>query len=461
MAKKITGYNAGDKNYPIYQIREGQSYDEIRKLYDQIEKTGQTYVDPNSLAVWAIKKGYQPSFGDENYIKRNIPNYSPGVVNQEGTQKLIDKVLLEAKNIDNLQQHDWWNSSPFKKQAYEQLQTLTQDPNQMAKYVKDKGLTNLKGYSWWNTLPNKKEVYSIIETLNKQDTPQKGVLDTPSDNQTNGPTLPDDGTFPGEITGPAPGTPEQPGVPDDPGTGDFKFTTGNPELDEFLNGTYLKIIEDEVNSLADPNAILNEDVFKQIKDRVDKAWGPVFQNELNLVNETFDRSKAQLDANKTETERSLSTTLSRGTEDFGTQRSRTLQDVGIQKERIVRNYQDALSESQQALASRGLAFGGTRVKEEGRIEEYKQRDLSDLERNSQRTLDDLTTQQARLGSDVGTNQDFLTGQYGRDISGLTSGLEQQKKSLEGEKTIQYADERKRLRDLGAYYMQNPEFRSIT
>ena len=246
--------------------------------------------------------------------------------------------------------------------------------------------------------------------------------------------------------------PGVPGVNNDPS---LIFATGNPELDNFMNNIWLPLLEAEF--ATDPSAVLSDELFNNIADRVEKSFGPQFAEQLKLAEEAFDVSKAGLEASEQKTQRSLDLTLGRAGEDAATKKARTIEDARIGKERIQRNFQESLAESQAALANRGLTFGGTRKKEEGRLERAKSESLSDLERAKGRTLTDVGTQLGRLQSDVPFEKGFQSGVFGRSLSSLGSAFGQEKKKIAGEKTLQIASEKAKLQALGGTLLSNPQF----
>lgn len=240
------------------------------------------------------------------------------------------------------------------------------------------------------------------------------------------------------------------------------YSSGNPEIDNFINNVYLPLFEAELSD--DPTKLYNSDAFKQIAARVEAAYGPIFKTELDQIKTTFDRNSAELGSQRSEFEREFGTgadnqgtTLTRGLEDVTTTRNRLTEDVGVQKQRIARNYQEAMKDSEDALSNRNLLYGGTRIKEERRLNESKQDELNAVDSTSRRTLEDLQRQQDRMSSDVGFQRDTGLGRFGRQASELQSGYDLDTRKLEGEKTLQQAEERRRLLELGGTILSNPNF----
>jgi hypothetical protein len=217
-------------------------------------------------------------------------------------------------------------------------------------------------------------------------------------------------------------------------SGKMVFNTGNTQLDEFLNNTYLPLLEAELGG-GDPNAIFDSEAFAKIKERVDATYGPIFENELRMATETFDLSKEGITAQQEKL-----------TEDTAIGKERTLQDTATQKQRVARSFAEAQEESKLAMAARKLTFGGARKKEERKLKTAEGEQIGDLEKAKNRSLQDLTGQEK-----------FGTGQLGRQMTGLEQGFANTKTELAGEKTLQYGAERERLRTLGGNLLQNPEF----
>jgi hypothetical protein len=238
------------------------------------------------------------------------------------------------------------------------------------------------------------------------------------------------------------------------------ISTGNPQLDKFLNETWLPLLEAEFSS--DPSALANSAVFKQIKDNVEKNWGPIYAKELQLFQNEYDRNSDELGAQKSEFERRYGdgvgqqgTELERGLQDIGLNRSRTLEDQGVQQQRIARSYTQAVADTQDSMASRNLAFGGTRMKAENALLQNKQSQENELNTNTNRTLEDLTNKQNYLTSDVGFQQGIGAGRNKRSAEELLAGFDRTKQELTGERTLQEQQERERLRNLGTSVYTNP------
>lgn len=234
-----------------------------------------------------------------------------------------------------------------------------------------------------------------------------------------------------------------------------RFNTGNASMDDFLNNTYLPLLEAEF--AGDPTAILNDELFDSIKERVDKAYGPIFEKELKSAEEIFTRETEGTEAEKQRALREQQLSLERGREDITRDITRTGEDVTAGKQRIARNLQEAVNDSALAMRNRQLTFAGERIKQERKLGESAALDTADLERSGARTISDLQTKGSRLETDVPYETDYLKGQYGRELSRLGSEYDKTKSDIEGERTLQYAEERKRLRELGGSLLQNPEF----
>lgn len=215
--------------------------------------------------------------------------------------------------------------------------------------------------------------------------------------------------------------------------GKLIFSTGNAALDEWLNGTWTKLMAAQFGD--NPNAIFDDVTFKSIKESVDKTYGPIFQNELKMATDTYNLSKEGITAEETKLK-----------EDVATERTRLGEDVALKRERIARNYAEAQEESKLAMAARKLTFGGTRQKEARKLETMKGEEIGDLERTQKRTLEDLTGQES-----------YGKGVLGRQLTGLEQGFAKTKDEIAGEQTAQYQAELNRLREFGAQALEHPEF----
>lgn len=243
------------------------------------------------------------------------------------------------------------------------------------------------------------------------------------------------------------------------------FNTGNAELDRFMNETWLPLLEAEFS--GDPTQILNAEAFNKIKERVEATYGPIFQQELTQAQEAYTRNQAELTAQRSATERKLGvggegetgmgTELTRALEDIGASRARTQEDLGLAQQRIARNYQEAMADSTAALQARNLLAGGTRVREERKLGEARELELASAQHTATRTLEDLQRQEARAESDIPFERRLAIGTLGRREGELTSEYAQQRRTIEGERTLQEAEERRRLRELGGSLLQNPQF----
>lgn len=230
--------------------------------------------------------------------------------------------------------------------------------------------------------------------------------------------------------------------------GNVKFFTGNAELDQFLNDIYLPLIQAEVDKLQDPTAIFDDAIFKKVKENVDKVWGPIFKNELDFAQQTFDTQKQALDLQKGQQEKEAGFQFG----DIATQEKRTQEELGLGKERIARSYTEALADSQAALANRNLSFGGTRLKEEAKLAQAKSDKLGDLQKMADQNMEDLATSKNKLQS----QQQYQGDVYGLNLQGLNTDLTQQKQSIAGEELIQTAAEKEKLQNLAASFLNDPE-----
>ena len=237
------------------------------------------------------------------------------------------------------------------------------------------------------------------------------------------------------------------------------ISTGNPQLDKFLNETWLPLMEAQFSS--DPSQAFNSEAYKNIKASVDATWAPIFSKELSQVQQQYDIQTADLNSQKSEFEKKYGTSgqqgdiLNRGLSDITSNRERTLQDQASQQQRIARSYSEAISDSQDALSARNLIRGGTRQRTEANLLAAKQQQESDLNTATGRSLEDLQKTQERLVSDTGFEQQQGAAKFGRSAEELQAAFDKQKQQIEGEKTLQYANEQQRLLGLGSSLYTNP------
>lgn len=239
----------------------------------------------------------------------------------------------------------------------------------------------------------------------------------------------------------------QAGVQQPAAFGDVAFATGDPQLDDFLNNTYLPLLEAEFS--GDPTAVLNPEVFNRISERIGKTFGPIFEASKQRITEDFELQQSGIDLQR----RQQTQGFTEQEQDIGTARTRLGEDVGAARTREVRNYQTAVQESAAAFASAGRAFGGGRMETERRLGEESQERLSDIQKQEQRRLEDLKSQEQSLGAQRG----FAGESFGLQGRQLELGRGRQEQELVGERTLMEAGERQRLRQLGGSLLQNPEF----
>lgn len=103
-----TGFKTGNLPFssdnPNAQRGSGMSKDEVQKLYLAKEKTGQTSVDSNSLAAWAIKNGYTPNFGETSAINKILDQQLNKPSGQNGLGWKAPSAQ-EAQNINSYLQN--------------------------------------------------------------------------------------------------------------------------------------------------------------------------------------------------------------------------------------------------------------------------------------------------------------------------------------------------------------------
>jgi hypothetical protein len=80
--------------------------------------------------------------------------------------QLVDKVLLERKDVNNVQNESWWSSADLteRQKANDRIKQILGSPEELAKYAKAKDIQNIQNYSWWATNPNKQEAWNIIQS---------------------------------------------------------------------------------------------------------------------------------------------------------------------------------------------------------------------------------------------------------------------------------------------------------
>lgn len=230
--------------------------------------------------------------------------------------------------------------------------------------------------------------------------------------------------------------------------------------------------------------------------------------ESGFTRSDIERQVQGLDLQKAQGLRSLEIPASRTLEDVSRQESRLGEDKIRALADNARSYDEIKLQTSNNYRQRGLTFSGLRGKQEGKNEEQNVRNVGDIEQASRRASEDLTrtrgrtsedlsagvdflnqgyglqragidsqlaanarsagdirTQglrqqqqlglsESRLGQDLGANRDFLTRSLGLNQQALDTALSDARKQIEGERTLQYADEKKRLRDLGATILAN-------
>lgn len=140
----------------------------------------------------------------------------------------------------------------------------------------------------------------------------------------------------------------------------------------------------------------------------------------------------------------------------------TEQDVKTSKGRIERNFQQATQETQAALANRGLTRGGTRGKEEEKLDYSKQQTTNDLVQKAQRTLGGAqesferqwgSSNKPQLGlMDQSINPGLNLNEVGTEVLGQQRNLADIE--LSRSSTI---ESEKRKREQEAYKLLNPSF----
>ena len=422
MAKQST--SGSNIDYPVYQTsQDGQSYDELKTIYAQVEKTGQTYVDPDSLAIWAIKKGYDPNFGDPKNLQKAMTPGSPTYPTfAESTSK-------EQQNMKNFSYTGLLPSGDLKQtpltvsigKANQYM--VTTPEGKVVKATSPEGQKTIKAAGF-------KNIYEAAEA-------QKSA---------GGQILP---------TGQSTNLQSQFELPTTENIGDYQFQTGDTALDDYLNNTILPKFEEVFAN--DPTAVLDDAAFEQAIKEVQQAYGPLFEQELKTIEESYNLSKGSLEAGQEKTQFYLGEELKTGLEEIGKQKGRLEEDVGIKKERIARNYQDALEESRAAFASRGLAFSGIREGKESKLGEAKETQLKDVELEKQRTLEDLLSAETKLKTNIPYEQAYQKGAFETSLSELGTQLGKEKQALEAEKLALEAEAKAKTKGYMGTVLSSPEF----
>jgi len=235
---------------------------------------------------------------------------------------------------------------------------------------------------------------------------------------------------------------------------DFKFNTGDPEYDRFLNEQFLPQFEAQFGGdpLAMYNALNNPEVLQQAIDRVGRTFGPQFEQAKGVIEEDFARSQSSLDLQRKEQMAQLGAPEGFQTEE-ALARQRLGEDVGIAKTREARNLSQAMKESADAYASRGRAFGQGRIGAERGLEEESATRISDIEREAKRKLEDISKREAELAQQRGFGEERL----GLGQQELQSQRQRQLQELEGEKVLLGREEVGRLRDITSDVLSNPQY----
>ena len=384
---KESGSNAG---VPVYQNKpQGITYNEAVELVRSIGiGKGQTFMDPDSVGATVAALGYQPNFMNPDRLREYFtPGTAVYVPPQERAAAWGIPVDVLQTNVSNV--------------------------------LAGGGISPQQGSS-------------------AVDTQQGGagaVGDAPSDRQ----IQPIDYQPGSNAT--SPGTGAQ------PMSGGDRFSTGDPQLDDFLNNTYLPLLEAEFS--GDPTAVLNSEVFNNISERVGKTFGPLFDASKQRIEQDVQLRQSGIDLSRREQTQGVESQLGQ----IGTERTRLTEDVGQAQKREARNFQTATQESAAAFASAGRAFGGGRVKAERKLQEDSQTRLSDIEQQDTRRREDLQRQE----SNVLAQQGFGNEQFGLQERSLGIDRARQESDLAGQRVLMEADERRRLRELGGSLLNNPEF----
>ncbi|MBI4137441.1 hypothetical protein HY469_05255, partial [Candidatus Roizmanbacteria bacterium] len=178
-----SGSNAG---IPVSQQRgSGESYEEIKRLYQNIEKTGQTYIDPDGLAAWAVKHGRIPNFSTEQYLKDTFtPGHARYVAPSAQEQKNIDLVMpiiggkfaaTEGKKFNIGAKQPGETQQQFEARLGTTSWSLNQDANKLFEEIKAGRIIPSKNNKIWTDMYQngeatqaQKEAYNAWDRFMKQ-----------------------------------------------------------------------------------------------------------------------------------------------------------------------------------------------------------------------------------------------------------------------------------------------------
>lgn len=201
--------------------------------------------------------------GSGDWIGNGVPQDVAGMTSITGSGQALElvKKALSTNSTNNLQQYDWWNSSPVKGEAWTIMQDVLASPQKMAEFVQSAGLTNLQQYDWWNGSPYKQDAWNVISGTASQSQQY------------------DMGDDPNTDTNPA---------------GDSNTTTGTP------NGTNTEAVGttavvdplQQAYDVIDSNTMLTSDQKMLFKDVV-SGWDTSKEINMDNIITQFERIKSE------------------------------------------------------------------------------------------------------------------------------------------------------------------------
>jgi hypothetical protein len=177
----------------------------------------------------------------------------------------------------------------------------------------------------------------------------------------------------------------------------------DPPVDTGVGGAGMDDLPMEMNEVYDQ--------YKSMFESAVDALVEILKDSLPANVDPVKLSDAELDAIMKEAEATIGPQFTRlkerAQQDFSTAQrfarenlQRYFQEVGedvdLSRKRLIRNYHEAMADTQASLANRGLTYGSTRKKEEGKLETQKQEGIGDLERAASRNLKSQQTEFERM-----------------------------------------------------------------
>lgn len=97
-------------------------------------------------------------------VQSNQSNQGSVSENINPVDQLVNMALLGGGSTANLQNQDWWSSSPVKGEAWTKIQDIMKSPYALAQYIVDNGIQNLQNYEWWNNNPYKQSAWNLVRS---------------------------------------------------------------------------------------------------------------------------------------------------------------------------------------------------------------------------------------------------------------------------------------------------------